>query len=135
MGIKLNIGVPSQKKTKQIEIEDAKGLYDKKIGDTFKGEVVDLPGYEFEIMGGSDNAGFPMRQDVNIAGRRKVLITHGTGNKKTRKGMRLRKTVAGTIVYAGTAQLNVKAVKEGKQSLFEEPKAEGDEKKADEKSE
>ena len=135
MALKLNIGVPSQKKTKQIEVEDAKALYDKKIGDSFKGEVVDLPGYEFEIMGGSDNAGFPMRQDVKIAGRRKVLITHGTGNKKTRKGMRLRKTVAGTIVYAGTAQLNVKAVKEGKQSLFEEPKTEDEAEKPEGSSE
>ena len=125
MVVKINIGVPSQKKTKQVELteEQSKALHGLKLGETFKGEKVDMPGFEFSITGGSDNAGFPMRKDVGIAGRRKVLITKSTGNKNTRHGMRLRKTVAGNTVYAGTAQLNVKAVKEGS-NLFEEPKAE-----------
>ena len=125
MVIKLNIGVLSQKKTKQVELsEDAsKALHGLKMGETFKGEKVDMPGFEFEITGGSDNAGFPMRKDVAMAGRRKVLITRSIGNRNTRHGIRLRKTVAGNTVYAGTAQLNVKAVKEGS-NLFEEPKAE-----------
>lgn len=125
MAIKLNIGVPSQKKTKQVELTDeqSKALFDKKLGDTFKGEVVDMPGFEFEITGGSDNAGFPMRRDVNATGRRKILTMRNVGNKDTTRGMRLRKTVAGKIVYNGTAQLNVKATKEGK-NLFEEAASE-----------
>lgn len=126
MAIKINIGVPSLKKTKQIELSDeqSKALFEKRIGETIKGELVDLPGYEFEITGGSDNAGFPMRQDVVVPGRRKILVTKGTGNQDTRAGRRLRKTVAGAVIYRETAQVNLKAVKEGKQSLFEEPKAE-----------
>lgn len=126
MAIKINIGVPSQKKTKQIELseEQSKALYDKRVGETIKGELVDLPGYQFEITGGSDNAGFPMRKDIDLAGRKKILVVRGTGNKDTRAGRRLRKTMAGAIIYAGTAQVNLKAVKEGKESLWEEPKAE-----------
>jgi small subunit ribosomal protein S6e len=126
MAIKINIGVPSLKKTKQIELSDdqSKSLYDKRVGETIKGELVDLPGYQFEITGGSDNAGFPMRRDVRMSGRKKILITKSKGNRDTRAGRRSRKTVAGAIIYTGTAQVNLKTVKEGKQSLFEEPKAE-----------
>lgn len=126
MAIKVNIGVPSVKKTKQIELSDdqSKSLFEKRIGDKIKGELIDMPGYELEITGGSDKAGFPMRPDVKMTGRKKVLITRSLGNRETRKGMRLRKTVAGTIIYVGTAQVNMKVLKEGKQSLFEEPKAE-----------
>lgn len=121
MAIKANIGIPSLKRTKQIELseEQSKALYDKRLGDKIKGEMIDLPGYEFEITGGSDNAGFPMRRDVNMAGRRKVLLTRSLGNRDTRKGRRYRKTVAGAIVYAGTAQLNLKVLKEGRQPLIE----------------
>jgi len=126
MAIKVNIGVPSQKKTKQIELSDeqSKSLFEKRIGDTIKGELIDLPGYQFEITGGSDKAGFPMRQDINATGRKRVLVVKSKGNRDTHAGRRLRKTMAGAIIYAGTAQVNMKAVKEGSQSLFEEPKAE-----------
>ncbi|RME31881.1 30S ribosomal protein S6e [Candidatus Woesearchaeota archaeon] len=131
MAIKLNIGDPASKKTKQFELDDnnAKGLYGKKLGETFKGELVDLPGYEFKITGGSDNAGFPMRPDVEGTRRAKILISHSLGNRKRRKGMRLRKTVAGNTVCERTAQVNAVVVKADKQSLFEEP----EEKEAEEK--
>lgn len=137
MAIKVNIGVPSQKKTKQIELseEQSKALYQKRVGESFKGELIDLPGYEFEITGGSDNAGFPMRRDVNATGRKKVLVTRSTGNRKNRKGMRVRKTVSGSIIYNETAQVNLKATKEGKQSLFEEPKTEAPAEASEEKKE
>lgn len=124
MAIKLNIGDPTSKRTKQFELdEETSGrLEGKKIGETFKGELVDKPGYEFTIRGGSDKAGFPMRRDVEGATRRKVLITTSVGNRKRRKGMRLRKTVAGNTVGKATAQINVVVTKAGKEPL--EPKAE-----------
>jgi len=121
MAIKLNIGDPKSKKTVQIELDDAnsQALHGKRIGQTFKGELVDKPGYEFLITGGSDTAGFPMRNDVEGESRRKVLIAHSIGNRKRRKGMRLRRTVSGNTVSAITTQLNVKIVKYGSKPLFE----------------
>ncbi len=120
MEMKLNIGDPKEKKTLThvVAAEDAKGLFGKKIGDKFKGEFVGKPGYEFQITGGSDNAGFPMRHDVVGSARRKLLITKSLGNKKTPKGVRIRKTVAGNTVSDITSQLNVKVVKHGAEPLF-----------------
>ncbi len=122
MALKLNIGDPKSKRTVQIELDDqnSQALHGKQLGRTFKGELVDKPGYEFLITGGSDTAGFPMRNDAEGEGRRKILIAHGVGNRQRRKGMRLRRTVAGNTVSAITAQLNVKIVKHGSKPLIEE---------------
>lgn len=135
--IKLNI---SQKgKTKKVVVEDAKFLQGKKLGEKFKGEGIDMPGYEFEISGGSDAAGFPMRNDVEGSNRKKVLIASGVGlRKKPRKGYRVRKTVAGNTIYDKTAQINLKVLKVGKPDIFAEVKeapAEGTEAPTEEKKE
>jgi small subunit ribosomal protein S6e len=124
--IKLNIGDPKSKRTFQIELDEqgSAKLQGKKIGETFKGELVDRPGYEFHITGGSDTSGFPMRNDVEGQGRRKVLITRGIGNRATRKGMRLRCTVTGNTVGASMVQVNVKVTKHGPKPLKEEAKKE-----------
>jgi len=122
--MKLCLGTESGK-TKHIEVQENKALFGKKIGDTIKGEVIDMPGYEFLLTGGSDSSGFPMRKDVESSGKKKLLIVSGTGLKKnTRKGRRVRKTVAGNTVGAATAQINLKVTKTGQTPLFEEPKAE-----------
>ncbi|MBU0665989.1 MAG: 30S ribosomal protein S6e [Nanoarchaeota archaeon] len=123
---KLNIGNPKTGKTykKEIVEEEAKPLLGKKIGDKIKGELIGFPGYEFEITGGSDYCGFPMRKDVGGSARKKILIASGVGTRHKRKGIRLRRTVAGNTVYSKTAQINIKVIKEGKASLGEEPKVE-----------
>ncbi len=120
--IKLNIGDPKSQKTFQIELDEqgTAKLHGKKLGDTFKGELIDRPGYEFQVTGGSDAAGFPMRNDIDGTGRRKVLIIKGVGNRSNRKGMRLRRTVAGSTVGPQTAQVNVKIAKHGAKPLKEE---------------
>lgn len=123
MEIKLNIGLPDGTTT-QIPITESKTLHGLKIGDTFKGELVDKTGYEFQITGGSNASGTPMRKDVIGSTQRKVLLSGGVGYKKTRKGMRVRKSVAGNTVGEKTAQLNVKAVKVGKQPLTEQAEQE-----------
>ncbi len=127
--IKLNIGNPKDGKTykKELPAESAKALYGLKIGDKFKGELIDLPGYEFLITGGSDNCGFPMRKDLPGTARKKVLISKGVGIRSKRKGLRLRKSVAGNTVFEKTAQLNIKVVKEGKEPLGEKPAEENNE--------
>ena len=91
-----------------------------------KGEIFDLTGYEFEITGGSDNAGFPMRRDVAGIARKKIAIVKGVGLKKPKKrwGMKLKKTVSGNTINAKTAQVNLKVIKAGAVPLVAEQKEE-----------
>lgn len=126
--IKIVLSNPKTGKSYQKVLKDeaSEKLMGKKIGDTIKGELLDLAGYEFEITGGSDFAGFPMRADAQGFGRKKILATHGVGLKKKRKwkGRRIRKTVAGNTIFEKTAQVNMKVLKEGKMPLGEEKPAE-----------
>ncbi len=122
MVVKLVISDPTSGLSVQKEIADEalKGFMGAKIGDTLKGELVDLHGYEFVLTGGSDYCGFPMRLDVPGVGRKKILAYHGVGMKKGLKGMLQRKTVCGNTVHAKIAQLNLKVVKKGTSNPFEE---------------
>jgi small subunit ribosomal protein S6e len=119
MEIKVNIGDPKAGKTYQRTIpeDDAKVYFGKKLGDTLKGELLGLPGYEFTIAGGSDYCGFPMRKDVEGTLRKRILLVSGIGLRKNREGRRVRKAVAGNTIYARTAQLNLKVTKHGSQPL------------------
>ena len=138
---KLVISDPKSGKSLQKEVKDndAKHFQGLKLGETVKGELIDLPGYEFLITGGSDAAGFPMRRDASGAGRIKILAAGGVGvsNKKrkpnpkkkgwrTMKGMRRKKTVAGNTIHEKTAQINLKVTKAGSQPLFEDTKPEAE---------
>ena len=122
MAIKLILGLKGKSKT--VEIADSKAFSGKKIGDSVKGELIDMPGYEFQITGGSDTSGFPMRWDVEGSQKRKIFAISGVGLKKKARGIKQKKTVGGNTVGASIAAINLKVVKEGKQKLFEEPKAE-----------
>jgi len=121
---KLNIGDPKSKKTlkKEVKDDDAEIFRGKKIGDKFSGEGIGLPGYEFEITGGSDYTGVPMRRDVQGIARKRVLIVSGIGIRKNRAGRKVRRTVAGNTISGKTAQINLKVIKHGKTPLFEEEK-------------
>lgn len=121
MDLKINIADKSGKTIKK-ELKDEQGqvLYGKKIGDKFHGEVLDMPGYEFEIAGGSDYCGFPMRKDVNGIMRKAILTTTGKGNKYKRAGMRLRRTVSGNTIFNKTTQINLKVLKHGTEPLIKE---------------
>ena len=126
---KLTMGDPKTGKCYQRTVGDpkAKDLIGMKIGDTLKGEVVDLAGYEFVITGGSDYCGFPMRKGISGA-RKRILIVKSIGFRGGRKGERRRKTVCGEKIHEKISQVNLKIVKEGKTKLVEE-KAEGKEEK------
>lgn len=130
MKLKLVLGDKSGK-TKQIEIDEAmsKSFMGLKIADTVKGELIDMPGYEFVLTGGSDNAGFPMRHDVVSANRKKILVVSGIGVRKNVPGRRLRRTVAGNTIGANAAQVNLKITKSGKKPLFDEVAADAEAKK------
>jgi len=116
---------------KVISDEDSDTFRGKKIKDKVDGAGIGLKGYEFEITGGSDNAGFPMRGDIEGSARKRPLISKGPGVKIKRKGMRTRKRLAGNQLNHLTSQINLKVVKYGAEELV---KVFGKEEKSAEKA-
>lgn len=118
MAIKLNIA--NKGKSYKLEIEpivlEGKALGDKIVGKEIKPE---LDGYEFEITGGSDIAGFPMSKNVEGIALKKVLLTKGWGMHSNVEGIRKRKTVRGKAISDKVSQLNLNTVKEGNKPLTE----------------
>ncbi len=116
MTIKLNISEKGRAWKLEISEEVLSG---KSIGDKFDGKEIkpELEGYELEITGGSDNAGFPMSKDVEGLGLKGVILKKGWGMKDNREGLRLRKTVRGKILSSTTALVNLKVLKAGNKSL------------------
>ena len=92
-----------------------------KIGDKIQGDQLGLKGYELQITGGSDTAGFPMRSDIEVTGRKKAMLSHGPGIRrkqlKKKKGIRIRKTVRGNAISNLIAQVNMKVVKSGSEDI------------------
>ena len=105
-------------KSYQKTVSDS-SLVGKKIGDKVDGKVVGLTGYELEIKGGSDTAGFPMIVTVDTSGRKKALLSKGPGVKIKRDGMIKRKTVRGNTISDKTAQINLKIIKYGTKKVEE----------------
>ena len=136
---KLTIADPKTGKCvqKTVEGDAAKNFVGLKIGDTVKGETIDLTGYEFLITGGSDFCGFPMRKGIAGA-RKRVLIGKGVGFRGGKKGIRRRNTVCGEAINDNVVQINLKITKMGKAKLAEEKKegeAKAEEKPKEEKKE
>ena len=122
---KLVIGLKSGKCVqKEAKDDTAKPLMGKMIGDKIAGDAMGFAGYEFELTGGSDYCGFPMRKDVKGTARKRILAVVGIGLKKKGKGIRQRKTVAGNTIHSKISQINLKVLKEGKEKLDVPAKAE-----------
>ena len=99
------------------KVVNSEVLIGKKLGDKLEGNIVGLKDFEFTITGGSDKAGFPMRKGLDTAGRKKILAGTSTGIKVKEKGIRIRKSVRGSIISDQTAQINLKVEKYGSESL------------------
>ncbi len=127
---KLNISDKSGK-TYKIELESEE-LVGKELHDKLDGKEIlpALDGYELEITGASDQAGFTAVENVPGIGLKRVLLTYGKAFKKrpkhegkrkrtnTRpKGLRLRKTVRGKVISNDIFQINLKVLKEGHKKL------------------
>lgn len=134
MDIKLTISDSKTGKSYKRELkgQDSKVLIGKKIGDIVKGDNIGFSGYEFQLTGGSDDCGFPMRRDVEGITRRKIYTVKSKGIRIGEKGIKVRKTVAGNTIGVKTSQVNLKIVKEGKEKFAEEKK-EGEEAAKEEK--
>ena len=113
----INDGKTGKSYQKAIAVDAFVG---KKVGETMPGTIVGLTGYELKITGGSDYAGFPMRPEINMGGRKKMVLGKGdVGSRTKEKGLFLRKTVVGNIVGMQTAQLNMMITKHGTKSVEE----------------
>jgi ribosomal protein S6E (S10) len=140
------INVAKNGKTYKVESENEE-LTNHSIGETIDGSLIsqDLAGYELEITGTSDKAGFCGLKTIEGPRLHKKLLSYETGmhtrpkkegkrarTNKTPKGLRLRKTVRGREVSSFTVQINTKVLKEGKKKFEELIKKE--EKVAEEKA-
>ena len=125
--VKINIADPESAETKAEDNDNLEALVGQEIGNEVDGSLLGYDGYVFEITGGSDDSGFPMRKDVPGSDRKEVLITEGVGLRKNRKGNKRRRTVVGNTVNQKTAQVNLKVVEKGEQPLFEEAESEDEE--------
>ena len=120
-------------KTYKLELESEE-ILGKKLHEILQGKdlLADLEGYEFEIMGLSDKAGFPALEEIEGIGLKKVLLSYEKGMKKRPKhegkkkrsnnrpkGLRLRKTVRGNTISGDIIQINLKMIKEGAKKLSE----------------
>src|SRR3989338_8923489 len=93
--IKICIGTKEGKTYQKVLTEQqAKSFMGMNVGETVKGEVIDVPIYEFTITGGSDYCGFPMRRGI-LGVRKRITILKGVGFRGLEKVIKKRKTVCG----------------------------------------
>lgn len=103
---------------REVTPESMSSLAGRKVGDEVDGVFFDLPGYKLKITGGSTNDGFPMKKDLQISGKKRILRTFTTG-KKAKNGYRKRVTFRGATVGADIAQLNLTVMQYGPSPLDE----------------
>ena len=118
MAFKLNIS--ENGKAWKLEIE-SEFLVGKSVGDKIDGKEIkpELEGYELEITGGSDSAGFPMFKEVSGIGLKKVLFKKGWGMHDPKDGIRRKKTVRGKTISSAVSLINMKVINAGKKPLNE----------------
>ncbi len=98
----------------------------KSIGETVNGNVLGLNGYTVEITGGTDKTGIPARRDLPGSGRRRILLSEGTGFHPVYDGERRRKSVRGSEISPDFVQINAIVKTYGEKTLaefFEQPEA------------
>ena len=120
VSFKLCISDPSSGKTFHKEVKDsmARPFIGLNIGETIKGDNFEIGGYEFQITGGSDYCGFPMRKGI-LGQRKKITIYGGVGFRGGAKGIKKRKTVCGHKIHERISQVNMKVTKPGAKKLAE----------------
>jgi len=91
----------------------------KKIGSEVDGTAVGLPGYKFRITGGSDRDGTTARRDLPGIGRKKILLSGGTGFNPDHDGERRRKFVRGNEITVEFVQINTIVSASGEKPLEE----------------
>ncbi len=134
--MKIVIADAKEGKSYGVEVPKDKeaALIGKKIGEKVEGGLFGVEGYELQVTGGSDLAGFPMRGDVSGPRRLGVIVSGGPGYRKGAKGMRKKRNVRGNIISDQIIQVNAKVTGYGSKPLAELfPKAAAGEKKEEKK--
>lgn len=118
MVFKVNVSFKEFTKKYELDNEDLVGTL---IGDKVKGDQIspELEGYELELRGTSDKAGFPGFKEHKGPNLRRVILKRGKGMRDKREGIRIRKTIRGNEVSLDTVQLNFQVTKEGKTKASE----------------
>jgi small subunit ribosomal protein S6e len=117
---KIVISEKGKSYAKNLNSEESEIFLNKKIKDKIEGGHLGFRGYEFEITGGSDKEGFPIRNDVEGLVRKRIFITKGkVGARIKKKGVRIRKSVANNLISQNTSQINLKVIKSGQKTLDE----------------
>ncbi len=119
MKLVVNDGKGRKSYPKEVADDKASVLYSKKVGDSFDGSLVDLPGYSLQITGGSNRDGFPMRPELQGIRKTRLWLAHAPGVRGLKKGERRMRTVVGNQVSKDTAQLNVNVTQAGPKTLEE----------------
>lgn len=127
------INISEKGKTYHLELESEE-IQGKKLHDKVEGKEIlpALEGYELEITGASDKAGFPALEKVEGIALKKVLLSYEKGMHKkskregkkkwsnsTPKGLRLRKKARGSTISSDIVQINFNVVKTGSKKLGE----------------
>lgn len=107
---------------KELKSPEADFLHNLVIGEKVSGDKLGFPGYEFQVTGGSDKCGFPMRKGIQFA-RKRIMTGKGVGfnglNREGTKqpGLLKKRTVCGDRISKIISQVNLKVVKEGPQKF------------------
>jgi len=119
-GFKINIADPKAGKCYKTEVKDAQAapFMGLNIGEKIEGSKLGIDGYEFQITGGTDFCGFPMRRGI-LGVRKRITIYQGTGFKGGLSGIKKRKTVCGHKINETISAVNLKVLKEGTKKLFD----------------
>lgn len=101
---------------KEISEEVLGSLAGRKIGEEIDGIFFEMPGYKLKVTGGSANDGFPMKKDLSIAGKKRILVSYNSG-RKGKNGIRRRVTFRGNIIGSDISQLNLVVTQYGTKPL------------------
>ncbi len=94
-------------------------LMGKRVGDEVDATFLGVTGYSIKITGASDRNGTPARQNLPVAGRRKLLLAGGVGFHPVMDGERRRKPIRGNEITADFVQINAKVITYGEKTLLE----------------
>lgn len=109
---RLVVSNPKTGKSKQVNVGglQASSLIGLRIGDVVDGAPFGFPGLKLRITGGSDKSGFPMTPSIPGGGKYPLLLSNPPGYHPSKKGMRKRVMVRGSIITEDVVQINMKII-------------------------
>lgn len=118
---KIVLSDPKNGKSYKVDVSGgaASFLMGKHVGDEVDASPVGVAGYRMKITGASDRNGTPARQNLPMAGRKKLLLSGGVGYHPVMDGERRRKPVRGNEITADFVQINAMVTSYGDKALDE----------------